>query len=289
MSFLSPLSLRPCARPKSLPNLPVAFTYTGGFDDEDSRRRLGLAEAEGTTRVGVKNPIASGHTHMRRNLLPNLLRVAENGLVQGDDRLPGKKGMSVQVFELGRAFVPDAPGPRDPGLPPVLTGGTDAEIATYLGRMDPDMRESVESARVGTQPLPLQPVRLALVVAERLGGAAEGSKLVFPPPEVTSRLLRQAAELVDDLTRGLQLPAFQFVAPGSVASVSPQAPDATPSWRSPVGFDIVSAAGEVVGFVSALHPRVRIAFDVPAHAAVVELAIDGLLATASAAGGGTQS
>lgn len=275
--FTPPLKLLERRVRTFLVNAGLTEQVLYGFDDEDVRRRLGLAEPAGTTRVAVKNPIASGHTHMRRSLLPNLLRVAENGLVQGDDRLPGKKGMSVQVFELGRAFVPDAPGPRDPGLPRVLTHGTPDEIAVYLGRMDADMRESVEQAQHGTQPLPLQPVRLAFVVAERLGGAAEGSKLVFPPADVTTRILRQAAELLDDLTRALLLPSLRFVAPGTLSARADGAPDASPSWRSDVGFDVATADGTVVGFVSALHPRVRIALDVPAHAAVCEIALESVL------------
>ncbi len=243
-----------------------------GFDNEDARARLGLHEPAELTRVAVRNPIASAHTHMRRNLLPNLLAVAEAGLVQGDDGQPARKGLNIGVFEIGRVFVPERSDDR--GLPPVLGNGTEADVAAYTAGMEGEMLRGVLDARLGTQPLPLQPVRLGLVFAERLGGGAEGAKLVFPAPEVTHRLLQQAIATLQHLLKWLGKVPLALETAGPAASAG--APDAQPSWRSQLGFDLVTADGETVGYVAALHPRVRIALDQPAQAVFLELDLAGL-------------
>jgi phenylalanyl-tRNA synthetase beta chain len=253
-----------------------------GFDDEDSRRRLGLHEAE-KTRAVVRNPISAQHTHMRRNLLPNLIRVAEQGLVQGDDGQPARKGLNIGVFEIGRVFVPEKSDDR--GLPPVLVSGTEAQIAAYTAGMEGEMLRGVLDARVGTKPLPLQPIRLGLVFAERLGGGAEGSKLVFPAPEVTHRLLQQLIATLTHLQKWLGKDPLVLRAPlelpASEERASPGAPDMQPSWRSKLGFDLVTPDGETIGWVAALHPRVRIELDQPAQAVMAELDLGALLRVAN--------
>ncbi len=238
-----------------------------GFDNEDTRKRLGLDDGVGLTRVGVRNPISSGHTHMRRNVLPNLLAVAEGGLVQGDDGQPARKGLNIGVFEIGRVFVPEKSDDR--GLPPVLVNGTEEEVAAYTAGMEGEMLRGVLDARAGTKPLPLQPIRLGLVIAERLGGGAEGSKLVFPAPEVTHRLVQQTIATLTHLLKWLGKEPLVLQPVGPDASLG--APDAWPSWRSKLGFDLVASTGETIGFVAALHPRVRILLDQPAQAVVAEL------------------
>ncbi len=238
-----------------------------GFDDEDTRKRLLLSEPDGAPRVAVRNPISSQHTHMRRNVLPNLLAVAEKGLVQGDDGQPARKGLNIGIFEIGRVFVPEKSDDR--GLPPVLVNGTEAEVAAYTAGMEGEMLRGVLDARAGTKPLPLQPIRLGIVFAERLGGGAEGSKLVFPAPEVTHRLLQQMIAALAHLMKWLGRDALTLQATGPQAS--PGAPDGQPSWRSKLGFDVVTSTGETIGFVAALHPRVRIELDQPAQAVVAEL------------------
>ncbi len=243
-----------------------------GFDDEDTRKRLGLAEPAPLTRVAVRNPIASAHTHMRRNVLPNLLAVAEKGLVQGDDGQPARKGLNIGVFEIGRVFVPEKSNDR--GLPPVLVNGTADDLAAYTAGMEGEMLRGVLDARAGSTPLPLQPIRLGIVIAERLGGGAEGSKLVFPAPEVTHRLLQQLIATLHHLLKWLGKEPLTLQARGPAASLG--APDATPSWRSDLGFDLVATTGETIGFVAALHPRVRIALDQPAQAVVAELDLTAL-------------
>lgn len=243
-----------------------------GFDDEQTRKRLKLEDTG--SRLEVKNAISTQHTHMRRNLLPNLLGAAEQGLVQGDDGQPAKKGMTVRMFELGRVFNPDVPG--DPGLPPVLAQGNAEAIALYVAEMEPDMRQSVLKAAEQKNPLPLQPLRLGIVVAERLGGAAEGSKLVFPAPEVTERLLRELLETLVDLTRDLGISPLHLVPQGQ--PLTEGAPDAQPSWRSQVGYDLQTADGRTLGWIAALHPRVRIELDQPGQMALAELDVQALLA-----------
>ncbi len=237
------------------------------FDDEETRARLLLAEPAGLTRVAVKNPISVQHTHLRRNLLPNLLAVAEKGLVQGDDGQPARKGLTIGVFEIGRVFVPEKSDDR--GLPPVLVNGTEAELAAYTAGMDSEMLRGVLDARSGTKPLPLQPMHLGIVFAERLGGGAEGTKLVIAPTEVTHRLLQQGIAMLNHLLSWLGKQPLALLASGPESS--PGAPDGSPTWRSKLGYDLVASTGETIGFLAALHPRVRIALDQPAQAVVVEL------------------
>ena len=55
------------------------------------------------------------------------------------------------------------------------------------------------------------------------------------------------------------------------------APDAAPSWRSQLGYDLVTSDGETIGWLAALHPRVRIELDQPAQAVLAELDVDALL------------
>ena len=44
------------------------------------------------------------------------------------------------------------------------------KVAAYTAGMDGEMLRGVLDARAGTRPLPLQPIRLGVVFAERLGG-----------------------------------------------------------------------------------------------------------------------
>ena len=194
--------------------LTEALLY--GFDHEGDRQRLGLAEP-GRQRLGVRNTIANDMKHLRRNLAPNLIAAVERNLQQGDGQQAPREGLTIGLFEIGRAFVPVPAGALtaaeeraiDLGIPDVLRQaalGLDLEAQqTYLARMDPDMRLSVEEARDRATPLPWQPMRLGIALGVRLGGGAEGSKASRPPLSVTQDVFARvvgALQAVADVAGG---------------------------------------------------------------------------------------
>ena len=248
-----------------------------GFDHETERTRLGLHE-HGLPRQAVLNAISAPHQAMRRNLAGNLLAALERNLSTGDGRQVAKKGLQIGLFEIGRAFVPvgDESDPlrsdphRDWGLPAVLRQLGPARDA-YLARMDPELRQSCEQASDKARPLPLQPMRLGLVLGERLGGGAEGMKTAAPPPELTRRLYSEAVMALQDVAATTGAGTLQCLPWTENTLWNPALPDIGASWLHPQRTAVLQVGGVAVGYVGMLHPRVRQAFEVPAEVVVAEL------------------
>jgi phenylalanyl-tRNA synthetase beta chain len=270
--------------------LTEALLY--GFDDEKQRARLGLREpsTDGADllRLGLRNAISSEMSRLRRNLAPNLISAAERNLLTGDGRQASKKGFQVGMFEIGRVFVPVpdrtlAPHEQaavDRGVPALLDDPTAA--ATYLSRMSPEMRQGVTEAAARATPLPWQPIRLGLVLAERLGGGADGAKTAIPPQEVTERLFRAVVGALEAVAEaaglgGLSITRGDLAQPMDLERLPVAAPDLGATWLHPQRHGLIRSGDRVLGVVSALHPAVRQRLDVPAEVVVAEVDLGALL------------
>lgn len=268
--------------------LTEVLTY--GFDHETERARLALHE-DGLPRLKVCNTIASDLDSLRRNLAPNLITAVERNLQTGDGHDVPREGLTVGLFEIGRAFVPVPDRPLtaaevraiDVGLPDVLRADPASDVLRdYLSHMDPEARLGALEARDRATVLPWQPMRLCIVIAERLGGGAEGMKASQPSPEVTQRVFGNVVHAIQSV-----LQATDF-GPADVRKINdlawPQSdelavalPDLQASWLHPQRHGIITVQGRAVGIVSALHPVVRQALSVAAEVVIAELNLDALL------------
>lgn len=262
--------------------LSEALLY--GFDHEGDRQRLGLDEP-GVERLGVRNTIANDMRHLRRNLAPNLIAAVERNLQQGDGQQATREGLTIGLFEIGRAFVPmpirrlTAAEERmtDVGIPDVLLQGGEAE-QTYLARMDPEMRKSVQEARDRATPLPWQPMRLGIALGVRLGGGAEGSKASRPPLSVTQDVFARVVGALQAVADAAGVGPVEVRKQTWAPDLLPAAfPDRDVTWIHAQRHGIVTIQGQPVGLVTALHPRVRQALGVPAEVVVAELNLEALL------------
>jgi phenylalanyl-tRNA synthetase beta chain len=258
-----------------------------GFDHEHERDRLGLREP-GLPRLGVCNTIASDMKHLRRNLAPNLLAAIQRNLQHGDGRQAPREGLTIGLFEIGRAFVPvpdrelseAETAAVDPGLPPVLRSVTDA-THDYLGRMDPEMRASVLEARDKSTPLPWQPMRLGIALGVRLGGGAEGSKVSRPPLAVTQDVFARVVGAVQAVVHAAGVGVAELRNTQALHAQTQldglALPDLHATWWHPRRMAEIRVGGQSIGLLAAVHPRVRQALDVPAEIVIAELNLEALL------------
>ncbi len=276
------------------------------FESEAARARLGLiergADGESLDRLPLANPISSDLPMLRRNLAPNLIVAMERALAQGNREEESRKGLSVGLFEIGRVFLPpfervhraDQLGSLDWGKPAVLRMTSDEpERMAYEGMLVGDLAVGARTAADHALPLPLQPVRLAICLGERLGGGAEGGAgPVAPPPEVSRRLFREAVGMIEGIaTRlGLAPPTVRRAAASGRIAASDRRPvdgvDLAPTWLHPARHGLVRSGDDLIGIVTTLHPAVRGALEVPAEVVLVELDLAALMgATATLARG----
>ncbi len=261
-----------------------------GFDHDGQRQRLGLSEP-GLERMVLRNAISREQGLMRRNLAPNLITAVEQNLLRGDGKEAPREGLTIGLFELGRVFVPVAgrnlPAPErealDLGLPDLASEPVDDPLRqAWLGRLGSEMQSAVQSALMANNPLPLQPIRLGVVVGERLGGGAEGAKRTRPQKAVSQRVFAEVVAAVQSAARALGK-AELSVSAAHHGTDPEQLPAATAdwltSWRHPQRWGWLRGGnGAVVGHVTLLHPDVRHALDVPAEVAIAELNLEALLA-----------
>jgi phenylalanyl-tRNA synthetase beta chain len=253
-----------------------------GFDDATARDRLGLHD-DGE-RLQVQNAIASELSLLRRNLAPNLLAAAERNLLLGDGQQASKKGFQVAIFELGRAFVPVPRRPLseaetarlDFGVPAVLIDDTRRD--GYLAAMESEMRSGTADAFARRKPLPWQPLRLGIVLAERLGGGAEGAKFAMPPKDVTERLWGEVVAALDLVAHAAGLPPMQLRRDDvQDLPVPVAAPDRAVRWLHPARHGLVLSGGQAIGHVTALHPAVRQNFAAPCELVLAEVDLQALV------------
>ncbi len=258
-----------------------------GFDHEGDRTRLGLGEGD-LPRIGVRNAISSEHKHLRRNLAPNLIAALERNLQQGDGRQASREGLQIGLFEIGRVFlpVPDRElslaehAAVDLGVPDLaMAQHDDVYRRSWLARMTPDMAQAVERAASSGRKLPWQPMRLAIAIGRRLGGAAQGARRVETPREISIELYREAVAslqlIMDKADRG----PLALVGPQTTGLHWPvAAPDRDTTWIHPARHALlVAGQGQVVGWLSLLHPIVRQHLDVASEIVVAELDLQTVL------------
>lgn len=250
-----------------------------GFDHEGERHRLKLHE-NGLPRLALRNTLSSEHAYLRRNLAPNLISCAEKNLQTGDGKNVSRSGEILECFEIGRVFVPVPAGDRrdvDCGMPKLLD---DADRATaYLGQLDAESVESIKISQLNASPLPWQPMRLGVVLAQRLGGGSDGSKDAEVPVATSIRLLRRARDVlrtVAGVARVGPLDVRKFNASTALAQPAAIA-DLTASWLHPQRAAAIVAGDVIVGTFTTLHPQVRNQLAIPAEIAVLEINLDALL------------
>ena len=262
-----------------------------GFDHEGHRARLAMQEGQGHPRLSLRNTLSSEHKHLRRNLAPNLLACLEHNLQHGDGKEAPREGLSVAVFELGRAFVPVPQraltpietAALDSGAPLLAHDGhSDGQRKTWFGLMNAEMAAAVQATVAASSPLPFQPLRLGVAIGERLGGGAEGSKQVQPERAVSQRVFAAALAAIQAAVQALGRAPLQVATDDDavVAELSPAgAPDWQTSWRHPQrSARLLGHDGAYLGLITLVHPHTRHVLAVPAELAVAELDLVGVLA-----------
>jgi phenylalanyl-tRNA synthetase beta chain len=259
------------------------------FDHEPTRDRLGLAASDALgqplPRVRLANTLSSEQVALRRNVADGLLAATERNLASGGCQTTSQKGFRVGVFEIGRVALPDRSAPDGPdlGVPPPLVGADQGAREAYLALIGPALAAEAEQAARDARPLPLEALRLALAVGERLGGVPGDAA----PGALTTALWRRLVGAVEAIFAACALGQPLLRArhrddPRARAARRPaSAVDARPGWLHPARHAVVYAwSGEgalvEVGLLSMLHPRARAALELPAEVALGELDLDAL-------------